>query len=99
MSDACSQLLPYDIYSIMHYGSYSASANGMPTLLHYSSPHNQDTAELVKVNMTRVPSKYDYLHLNLLYCEGRQTVFHITNVINIVKHFKVFFLLTYNRCC
>ena len=77
-SDASGQQLPYDIYSIMHYGSYCFSANGMPTLLYYSSPHSQDTAKLVKVNRTSVPTEYDYLHVNLLYCEGRKTVFHIT---------------------
>ena len=78
-SDASSQQLPYDIYSIMHYGSFCFSANGMPTLLHYSSPHSHNTAKLVKVTKTSVPTTYDYLHVNLLYCEGRNTVFHITD--------------------
>ena len=92
ISDAYSQMVPYDIHSIMHYGSHYFSANGKPTLLLYSSPHNQDTAKLVKMNMTSVPSKYDYLHVNLLYCKGKQTVFHITKCKNIMKHTYEMFL-------
>ena len=64
----------------MHYRSYGCLSDGRLTLLRYSSPHDQDTAELVKVKVTSVPTEYDYLNVNLLYCEGRQTMFHCINM-------------------
>ena len=66
---ASTQQVPYDFQSIMHYGSYCYSSNGKPTLL--QRVHSEDRVEFVKVKTVKLPSDYDYLHLNLLYCEGR----------------------------
>ena len=75
-----SQLLLYNVRSNRHYGSYCYLSNGRLTLLRYRSPNNQDTAEHVKVKVTSVlPNTIILINVNLLYCEGRQTVFHCIN--------------------
>ena len=59
------QGLPYDYASIMHYGHCAGSKNGQPTIL----PINHSIQPKV-LSGSELPSEYDYLHVNLLYCGG-----------------------------
>ena len=66
VDDAFTQGLPYDIHSIMHFSSFACSVNGRPTMtLH---PHGYLLPTQTKQDM---PTVYDYLHINLLYCHGK----------------------------
>lgn len=68
LPDKCvtTQGVPYDYHSIMHNSCLFASKNGSPTLLPLVS---MDTNE---VGVAKLPSEYDYLHINLLYCGGER---------------------------
>ena len=57
------QGLPYDFGSIMHYPSIAYSSNGRPTFVVLKA-----TRESIGTKCT--PTYYDYLHVNLLYCQG-----------------------------
>lgn len=60
-----SQGLPYDFESVMHYTSKASSKNGRSTLL----PKDSNIPPQLLGN-AQVPTTYDYLHINLLYCGG-----------------------------
>ena len=60
------QGVPYDYYSIMHYTCYTGSKNQLPTML------PQVAGITDQVGMGELPSEYDYLHINLLYCGGER---------------------------
>ena len=68
LSEKCvtTQGVPYDYHSIMHYSCFFGSKNSWPTLLPLVS---MDTKE---VGVAELPSEYDYLHINLLYCGGER---------------------------
>ena len=68
LDDVSAQALPYDIHSIMHYKSFSCSSNGEATMTLY--PHGCFLPMWKKQDM---PTVYDYLHINLLYCHGKLT--------------------------
>ena len=60
------QNLPYDYKSIMHFSAYKYSRNGKPTLqpLDKSIPESD-------LGISDTPTELDYLHINLLYGEGK----------------------------
>ena len=62
------QALPYDIHSIMHYDPFAYSSNGRATMTLY--PQGCLLSIWEKQDM---PTIYDYLHINLLYCHGKFT--------------------------
>ena len=53
------QGIPYDFESIMHYGKFTGTKNEQQVIVPYG---NWDPGKL------DYPSQYDYLHVNLLYC-------------------------------
>ena len=57
------QGLPYDFGSIMHYASTDQSSNGKPTFLLLNNVSKP-------IGTTTTATYYDYLHINLLYCQG-----------------------------
>ena len=61
---ATTQGLPYDIESVMHYDARSYSINGQPTMVSLVS------TPITPCYYREYPTKYDYLHINLLYCKG-----------------------------
>lgn len=60
-----SQRVPYDYFSTMHYEWDTGTVNGEPTIL----PVNKSIAVDI-LGSAKIPTEYDYLHLNLLYCGG-----------------------------
>ena len=60
------QGVPYDYYSIMHYRAISSSKNGVLTILPLRNILSDE------VGGKHLPTEYDYLHLNLRYCEGKE---------------------------
>ena len=66
VEDASAQGLPYDIYSIMHFTSFACSINGEATMT-----LQPDGYLLPMPKKQGMPTVYDYLHINLLYCHGK----------------------------
>lgn len=64
-NDLTTQGVPYDYKSIMHYEYLAASKNSQPTM----EPLNPNIT-LEDLGSALAPTEYDYLHLNLLYCQG-----------------------------
>ena len=65
-NETTDQGLPYDYGSIMHYSPTCFSIKGKPTfvpLKSFSKP----------ISPKGNASSYDYLHINLLYCQGTLT--------------------------
>ena len=61
---AVSQGLPYDVNSLMHFRPDAyAKYSGLITI----TPKRRD----VSWKDTVLPTSYDYLHINLLYCGGK----------------------------
>ena len=60
-----SQGIPYDYLSIMHYKAYAASKNRRLTI----QPVNSSMS-LEVLGSAPSPTSFDYLHINLAYCEG-----------------------------
>lgn len=56
---ACSQELPYDYDSIMHYESFACSANRRPTIL----IRTQDASQTKIIPEQHRPTEYDFLHI------------------------------------
>ena len=63
MNKTTHQGLPYDVRSIMHYPPFLHSSNGRPNFI----PLRPFTEP---IGTALIPSYYDYLHINLLYCQG-----------------------------
>ena len=67
-SKSTSQGLPYDFSSIMHFQHNEFS------LKHYKStivPHNRTIPKAILGSRAK-PTDLDFLHLNLLYCGGKE---------------------------
>lgn len=60
------QSVPYDHRSIMHFLSDQYSVNSEPTIV----PRRPNIL-LNEVGASPSPTAYDYLHITLLYCEGK----------------------------
>ena len=60
------QNLPYDYESIMHFRPYSYSTNHKPTL----QPYRNSIPES-RLGISDTPTQLDYLHINLLYGQGK----------------------------
>ena len=65
--DFVTQNLPYDSMSFMHFDHSKYSENGGDTL-----QGSQDILDFLYFGLRKVPNKLDYLHINLLYCGGKQ---------------------------
>ena len=65
--DATSQGTFYDFNSIMHFDSHMFSRNGRPTII--------PKVTGIKLAKNRVPTGLDYLHITLLYCDGKDSHF------------------------
>ena len=63
--EVCTQGIPYDYHSIMHYKSTMHSNTGEPTILPSIASMNA-----TDLGSAPLPTEYDYLHINLLYCQG-----------------------------
>ena len=64
---SATQNVPYEFKSIMHYDAFAASINDSePTII----PFPWYNVSLHELGSSTVPTEYDYLHINLLYCEG-----------------------------
>ena len=63
--DICTQGIPYDHRSIMHYKSSIYSIFGETTILPLIAGVN-----VTDLGSAPLPTEYDYLHINLLYCQG-----------------------------
>ena len=59
------QGLPYDYRSIMHYRPSGCSNNRKPVFYPLHVP-----MDAIRSTLTEPPTYLDYLHINLLYCEG-----------------------------
>ena len=93
VDDACAQGLPYDIHSIMHFTSFACSVNGRATMtLH---PHGYLLPMRTEQHM---PTVYDYLHINLLYCHGKCT-FLKKHKLKMKFKFQFLHLLAYIHAC
>lgn len=62
--DSTTQGLPYEYSSIMHYDSKMFSENGEATIL--------PKVPNATMGTSRRPTQLDYLHINLLYCDGKE---------------------------
>lgn len=65
-----SQGLPYDYDSIMHYSSTKYSTSNASTIV----PLNETVRLGIRKELLLLgayPTKFDYLHINLLYCSGK----------------------------
>ena len=60
------QNLPYDYHSIMHYKAFEFSKNITPTIQSLNASIPQ-----CSLGNSGVPTSFDILHINLLYCEGK----------------------------
>lgn len=60
------QGIPYEYESFTHFGAFHYSNNQRPTLV----PKN-DSIPLEVLGSAKLPTLKDYLHINLLYCEGK----------------------------
>ena len=65
-SSGTSQQLPYDYESITHISAYAYSKNGKPTTQPIYAPD-------VELGTSILPTSLDYLHIKLLYCNGKST--------------------------
>ena len=70
-SRSTSQGLPYDYSSIMHYrhNTFSRTRFGSTMI-----PGNRTIPKATLGNTVK-PTELDFLHLNLLYCEGKESKF------------------------
>ena len=66
LDDICTQGVPYDYHSIMHYRSSSYPIIKEPTILSLI-----DSVNVSDLGSAPLPTEYDYLHINLLYCQGK----------------------------
>lgn len=65
---SCTQGMPYDFMSVMHYAETGFSVNGRPTIV----PRRSAAIPPGVMGTSQCPSKYDYDHINLLYCNGKK---------------------------
>ena len=64
-SNVSSQLLPYNFKSIMHLPCREYSMNGLMTIV----PKDVYVCKHIMLGNS-LPHEQDYLHLNILYCNG-----------------------------
>ena len=64
-----SQNVPYDYKSIMHFAAYTGTSQAYPTIF----PNFNSDLTILDLGNSNLPTEYDYLHINLLYCEGEFT--------------------------
>ena len=67
LKDISTQNVPYDYHSIMHFISKLHPVTGEPTIVSLMAGLNASD-----LGSALLPTEYDYLHINLLYCEGEQ---------------------------
>ena len=65
MPKSDSQSLPYDYLSVMHYGKYTYSINGQPTII----PIPDASVTIGQIDRM---TQYDIQHVNIRYCPGKQ---------------------------
>ena len=64
---SATQNVPYEFQSIMHYNAFAASiSDSEPTII----PFPWHNVSLHELGSSPLPTDYDYLHINFLYCEG-----------------------------
>ena len=64
---SATQNVPYEFKSIMHYGAYAGCIDATkPTII----PILKYNVSLAELGSSKLPTEYDYLHINLLYCAG-----------------------------
>ena len=71
ISSGTSQSLPYDYASITHIPTYKYSKNGQPTTQTIHAPY-------AVLGTSDQPTMLDYLHIKLLYCNGKLKSTHVS---------------------
>lgn len=71
-----SQGVPYEYKSLMHYSAKAHSANGLYTIVPLKQSISVD-----EIGGAQTATKFDYLHINLLYCEGEC----ITGIVKLIN--------------
>ena len=67
-----SQGVPYEYSSLMHYKADAYSSNGHYTILPLTN------VPITVLGESDLPTKFDYLHINLLYCKGGKCLLNTT---------------------
>ena len=81
-SDFVTQNLPYHSKSLMHFFHNQYSENGGDTL-----QGAKDILDYLLFGLNKLPNKLDYLHINLLYCGGKQaTMSKIISEFTLIVH-------------
>ena len=65
MAEVGTQGVPYDYKSIMHYQEFAGTKNGQRVIVRLTN-----IFEPLYIGQFNFPSVYDFLHVNLLYCNG-----------------------------
>ena len=85
LDELITQGVPYDYYSIMHYEYFAASKNNLPTML----PLNPNIRPK-DLGSASLPTEYDYLHINLLYCQGDVEPYNIHHSLGHINKLPVY---------